>query len=89
MAMKLLSENRRARFDYDILDSVEAGMILTGPEVKSCRNGNVNLSGSYVSILGEKALPLVVLKEYGNSHFQPKKVRGILNIKGKKPKMSS
>lgn len=41
------------------------------------------------SILGEKALPCIILKEYGDSHFQPKKGRGILNIKGKKPKMSS
>jgi len=41
------------------------------------------------SILGEKALPFIILKEYGTSHFQQKDIRGILNIKGKKPKMSS
>lgn len=41
------------------------------------------------SILGKKALPVIILKEYGNSNFQRKDIRGILNIKGKKPKMSS
>ena len=41
------------------------------------------------SILGEKALPFIILKEYGNSNFQQKDIRGILNIKGKKPRMSS
>ncbi len=52
--MKTVASNRRARYDYDILDTFEAGVILTGQEVKSCRVGNVSLSGSYVSFLGGK-----------------------------------
>lgn len=47
--MKTVAQNRRARFDYDIIDTVDAGIILTGQEVKSCREGNMNLSGAYVS----------------------------------------
>lgn len=47
--MKTVAKNRRARFDYEILDTWEAGIVLTGPEVKSCRSGQVHLGGSYVS----------------------------------------
>jgi SsrA-binding protein len=44
---KVVATNRRARFDYAIEDSWEAGIVLTGSEVKSLREGNVNLSDSY------------------------------------------
>lgn len=47
--MKTIATNRRAKFDYEILDRVEAGMILTGGEVKSCRAGHIDLRGAYVS----------------------------------------
>lgn len=49
---KTVAANRRARHDYDILETAEAGMVLTGPEVKSCRMGRVNIAGAYVSFLG-------------------------------------
>lgn len=52
---KTVAQNRRAAFDFEIIDTVEAGIILTGQEVKSARMGNVNLSGSYVTFLGGKA----------------------------------
>ena len=52
--MKVVAQNRRARYDYEILDTVEAGIILTGQEVKSCRGGHMNLAGSYVSLLSGK-----------------------------------
>lgn len=48
--MKVLADNKRARFDYDIKDSYTAGMVLTGPEVKSVKGGNVSLTGSYVTV---------------------------------------
>lgn len=48
--MKTLAENRRARFDYDIKETLVAGLILSGPEVKSVKQGNVSLTGSYVSV---------------------------------------
>ena len=52
--MKVVAKNRRARYDYDIVDTFEAGIMLTGQEAKSCRAGNVNLSGAYVSLLHKK-----------------------------------
>ena len=44
-----VAENRRARFDYEILDTLEAGIILTGTEVKSLRSGQAQIAESYVS----------------------------------------
>lgn len=52
--MKVVAANRRAKFDFELFENFEAGIILTGQEVKSCRLGQVNLSGSYVSFLGGK-----------------------------------
>jgi len=48
--MKILADNRRARFDYDIKDTFNAGLVLSGAEVKSAKGGNVSLSGAYVSV---------------------------------------
>lgn len=39
--------NKKAYFDYEILDTYESGIVLTGTEIKSVRNGNVNLKDSY------------------------------------------
>ncbi len=44
-----VAENRRARFDYEILDTLEAGIALTGTEVKSLRTGKAQIAESYVS----------------------------------------
>jgi SsrA-binding protein len=49
-ATKLIAQNRRARHDYHIEDTVEAGLALVGTEVKSCRAGKVNLSDAYAAI---------------------------------------
>ena len=45
----LVAENRRARFDYEILDTLEAGIALTGTEVKSLRWGRAQIAEAYVS----------------------------------------
>lgn len=47
---KLIAENRRARFDYAIEDDLEAGIVLTGSEVKSLRQGGSNIGESYASV---------------------------------------
>lgn len=49
---QILATNRRARFDYEILETMEAGIVLTGGEIKSVRNGQVNLKGSFIVIRG-------------------------------------
>ncbi len=54
LVMKIVAKNRRATFDYEILETVEAGIMLTGPEVKSCRLGQMSLLGSYISFFGGK-----------------------------------
>ena len=52
--VKLIAENRRARFDYFIDDTVEAGLQLTGTEVKSLRNGRANIAESYAAVEGNE-----------------------------------
>ncbi|MDQ3312820.1 MAG: SsrA-binding protein, partial [Actinomycetota bacterium] len=44
---KLIASNRRARRDYDVLETVEAGLVLSGSEVKSLRDGLVQLADAY------------------------------------------
>ena len=51
---KVVATNRRARFDYQVEDSWEAGLVLTGSEVKSLREGNVNLSDAYALPRGDE-----------------------------------
>ena len=51
---KLIAENRRARFDYFLDETVEAGLVLTGTEVKSLRNGRANIAESYASVEGRE-----------------------------------
>ncbi len=46
--MKVLSENKKVRFDYKILESFEAGVVLIGQEVKSIKLGRISLKGAYV-----------------------------------------
>lgn len=48
--MKIIAQNKKAFFDYEILDRVEAGIVLTGDEVKSIRQGHVSLIGSYATM---------------------------------------
>ena len=55
MGQKVITENRKARHDYFILESLEAGIALTGTEVKSMRAGRVNLKDSYIFIQNNEA----------------------------------
>jgi SsrA-binding protein len=50
--VKLIAENRRARYDYFLEETFEAGIMLTGTEVKSLRNGRANIAESYASVEG-------------------------------------
>ncbi len=55
MGQKQIAENRKARHDYFIMEAVEAGLVLTGTEVKSMRAGRVNLKDSYIFIQNDEA----------------------------------
>ena len=46
--MQILSENKKAYYDYEILEKFEAGLVLQGQEVKSIRGGHISLTGAYV-----------------------------------------
>ncbi|MEX2217625.1 MAG: SsrA-binding protein SmpB [Phycisphaerales bacterium] len=61
-------ENRRARFDYAISDTLEVGMVLAGPEVKSVRDGRVSLAEGYIRVQEDPLalyLHSVNIDEYG------------------------
>lgn len=65
----LVAENRRARFDYEILDTLEAGLVLTGTEVKSLRTGKAQIAEAYVSPEdGELWLINSHVPEYGKAN---------------------
>jgi SsrA-binding protein len=53
--IKIVARNRRARHDYELLEKVEAGLVLTGTEVKSLRNGKANLEDAYAEVNGGEA----------------------------------
>lgn len=54
MSIKIITENRKARFDYVVVDTYEAGLVLLGSEVKSLRKGQCNLKDSYISFVGDE-----------------------------------
>jgi SsrA-binding protein len=52
--MKTLAHNKKATFDYALLDRYEAGLVLSGQEVKSIKTGHISLKGSFVTIKGDE-----------------------------------
>jgi len=62
--MPILATNKRATFDYEILEKFEAGLVLAGYEVKAVRLGHMSLKGAYVVITGGEAYLL-------NAHISP------------------
>ena len=50
--MSILAVNKRAKFDYQLLETYEAGLILSGQEVKSVKTGHISLKGSFVTAKG-------------------------------------
>ena len=79
-------KNKKAFFNYEISDTFEAGIVLAGAEVKSIKDGRINLSDSYVKILGgELWLVNADIPKYrydGSSDYEPKRSRKLL-VKGK------
>lgn len=67
-----IAQNRRARFDFDILDRFEAGIVLTGSEIKSVRAHKVSLQGSYARFKdGELWLQDANIAPYEHAGYQP------------------
>ena len=82
MPEKLIAENRRARFDYELLDRYEAGLVLTGTEVKSLRQGRATLAQSYAEVRdGEAWLhgAEIAVYDHGNAaNHDPMRPRKLL-----------
>ena len=80
---KLVAENRKARFNFAIEDTLEAGLVLTGSEVKSLRAGKANIGDAYASDEGGGALYLINahIAEYAqsgrNTHADPRPGRSV------------
>ena len=79
---KVVAQNRRARHDYSILDTYEAGLVLAGTEVKSLRLGRVSLTDAYASIEdGEAWLVGLHIPEYTQgtwTNHAPRRKRKLL-----------
>lgn len=68
-AEKLIARNKKAGYEYHILDTLEAGIVLSGSEVKSCRRGAVTLKDSYARIdNGEIYLVNVHISPYSHAN---------------------
>jgi SsrA-binding protein len=80
--VKLVAEHRRARFDYLIEETMEAGIMLLGTEVKALRNGRANIAESYASPeRGELFLINSYIPEYGPAsqfNHDPRRPRKLL-----------
>lgn len=78
----LLLAHKKARFEYEILSTYTAGIILSGPEVKSLRNKSGSLSGSFVKIVGGEAFlmnaQISPYKYADNRDYDPKRTRKLL-----------
>ncbi len=83
MGIKIVCKNKKAYHDYHIEDTYEAGMVLSGPEVKSLRAGRVNITDGYVNInqRGEAMLYNVHIAHYvfaTHNPNEPLRVRKLL-----------
>lgn len=81
--VKLISQNRKARHDYELMEMHEAGIVLLGTEVKSLREGNLNLTDSYCAIgrgaevfLHEAHIAVYAHGTHGN--HEPRRIRKLL-----------
>jgi SsrA-binding protein len=89
---KTVAENRKARYSYEVLDTVEAGIVLTGTEVKSLRQGQANIQDSYASNEdGEIWLINSYLPEYlqaNRFNHEPRRRRKLLLSKREMARMT-
>ena len=78
----VFAENRKARHDYTVLETIECGIVLTGTEVKSVRHGEVSLAGSYAAVLRNELWLVgadIAAYKFGNRfNHEPKSMRKLL-----------
>lgn len=89
--MKVFAENRKARNSYEFLDFYEAGVVLTGPETKSIRNGGASIVDAFATIDNEEAyimeMNIESYKYADNTDYNPKSQRKLLLHKGEIKKL--
>ena len=82
MAEKLIADNRKARHEYQLLDRVEAGMVLTGTEVKSLREGRATLGQAYADIRDGEAwlhgAEIAIYDQGNRANHEPTRSRKLL-----------
>jgi len=90
--IKTVADNRKARFAYEVIDTLEAGLVLSGTEVKSLREGHANIQESYASVEGgEIWLINAHIPEYfaGNRfNHEPRRRRKLLLSKTEMARMA-
>lgn len=86
MSILIIQENRSARHDYHIVETFEAGLVLTGSEVKSIRAKSIQLKDAYIAFKGNEAfLQNAHISEYKSSSYNnhhPERLRKILLNRG-------
>ena len=82
MAEKTIAENRRARHEYQLLERVEAGLVLTGTEVKSLRAGRTTMAQAYADIRDGEAwlngLEIAIYDQGNRANHEPMRARKLL-----------
>jgi len=81
-AMPVLATNKKALFDLEVTERIEAGLVLTGAEVKSAKQGGINLRGSYIQIVSGRPVVLGMrIAPYSKSFdpdYNPERTRYLL-----------
>lgn len=84
--VKIITRNKRARFDYEILDKFEAGLSLQGTEVKSLRQGKSNIGDAYARFKGDElfvvGMDIPIYKEGNRANHEPLRDRKLLLHRG-------
>jgi SsrA-binding protein len=79
--MKVIAKNKKAKFDYHILETYEAGIVLKGSEVKSIRQGKVSLTDAFAQVVGNEVFLFNMhISPYEKAHneLEPKRDRKLL-----------
>lgn len=82
MPDKIISKNRKAGFEYELLERYNAGIVLTGSEIKSLRNNGINFSDAFCLFIKEelyvRGLHIAEYSHGGYSNHEPKRDRKLL-----------
>lgn len=80
--IKIVATNKKANFNYEIIESYEAGVVLTGTEIKSVRNGKISINDSYCVVKNGEVLMInshIEEYDFGNRfNHEPKRTRKLL-----------